>query len=1334
LGFTSSTSILLEVFPLGFFIILTDLETRLKYFYNKGDFDSACKFSKEAYRYAEKIYKKYPTEDFKRVIRLNKAFYWRTKAILLKNALSPDHSQIAKCYEEAARNSEERERYKDLANSYKHKAIAVKSNPEKFFENIAKSIEFETKLGVEEVKNYLEKLKNNHLLLANTEYKRKVKGGYDLFPYISILTKCTDIFLETAKELDKLWEFLSLIIQSERTIYYYREDNKDTSKVSKEAYKYAKEIYEKYPSEDVERLIHLNETFYWRATAELLKDEPSPRHLVIANAYEKAARTSEKGKIKSYKDWENCYKHKALASKKEPEQFFENVLKAIEYATKAEDKEAKDFLEKELMYERLITFSRIRNLEEYMREFLEIVEKTGKRDFLPLLTQIASAAHYYKEREIEKSLKFWKDACERAKEIREKYPEENVIERIISLSETYQWRTEAERWRMDAELLKETPLQRNNLSIADDYKKAAQFSEKYDEKEAYKDWENHYKYRSLAFKNRPEKFLENISKALEYAIKVGDEKARNYLENLKHERLVAFSYMGDFKDCIDNLKKAKEICYKNKDFKSAKLCEFLYYYTLSNKAVKEEKFGDALHALNKVIKIAEDIEFPIPKLFSSKDALIAEQHKVKGKKEWSDGKFRDASNSFNEVLKKEANKRDRKHYEILKNCADILSKSEDAYSESDLKYLTEQLLYLSDNPLRPETEVVIELLRDRVRYCLRNIHQSMDLEKNKLDIIKVIGGEEIAGKLEWKRRVEDEIEEWDWLSKLPRVTIKKADKEVTFGFGEEFDRKVHKLDDMMKRKEPVKEEIQGLESLLEFYLRIITEFNAKILWGDDWKRYIEEHIKNKDFFSFTFGECLKIFKLIKKEGMKKYEFYHNIREEVLELLDKHVSLRGDVSHEKKIVSFKGEEPKELQREILMIMYSLLPFFPLCFKVESTYYRPYRATLLWEAYPRDINIGFERELNEGEFYYMDQKSFEDQIQKHPDERYIEPEVVTTATSLKEYLGIKNEFSELTFVEETYGMTPDALTQLTPKDAAGWLKKASSLYKLGKYEETMGCLEECLKIEPKNVSALIKKGEILSNKFKKHTEALKYLDDALKLDPKNVLGWHNKGNIFYELEKYPDAIKCYEEAITFNPMYAPAWSNKGEALFKLDKYEEAVKCYERSLEINHENVFVWIKKGETINRLGEHEEALKCFERVLELNPEDREKVIALHNKGFILGKMGKNKEALECFNEVLEKNPEYALAWNEKGFVLIDMKRYEEAIKCFGNAIEHFEKKLEEDPDIKTELVRSWIGRGEALGKLGKYKEALECINKALELNPEDAFGWYIMGCTPKSRH
>jgi hypothetical protein len=375
-------------------------------------------------------------------------------------------------------------------------------------------------------------------------------------------------------------------------------------------------------------------------------------------------------------------------------------------------------------------------------------------------------------------------------------------------------------------MLKEERLQRDNLGIAGYYKEAAQFSEKCDEKESYKDWENHFKYRSLAFKNRPEKFLENISKAIGYAIKAGDEKARNYLENLKQKRLVAFSYMGNFAICLDNLKEAKEICYKNRDIKSGRLCEFLYYYTLSNKAVEEEKFGDALGTLDKAIKIADkDVEFPIPNLFSSKDDLIAEQQKVKGKIEWSEGKFYDASTTFNEVIKSEANERERKYYEILKNCTDILSKREDTYSEFDLKYLTKQL----NNPLCSETENVIELLRDRVRYCLKNIPQSFDLEKNKLDIIKVIGWEELVKKLEWERRVESGIDEREWLSTLPVVTIKKADEEVTFGFGDEFDRKAGKLYDAMKRKEPIKEEIQGLESLLELYLRILTEFNAKIV-------------------------------------------------------------------------------------------------------------------------------------------------------------------------------------------------------------------------------------------------------------------------------------------------------------------------------------------------------------------------------------------------------------------------------------------------------------------------------------------------------------------------
>jgi hypothetical protein len=341
------------------------------FFYNKRDFDTACKFSKEAYEYAERISKKYPTDDFKRVIPLNRAFYWRAKANLLKIGRLPDHHKIAEYYEEAAQNSEKREKYMDLANCYKHKAIAFNKeiNPEKFFESIAKSIEFETKLGVEEVKTYLENLRKEDLLV---------------FPYIENLAKSMDDFLEIAKEHDKIWEFLSLIIQSEKTIYYYREGNKDTSKVSRAAYEYAKELYEKYPSEDIECLISLNEAFYWRATAELLKDEPLKRYRLIANSYKKAAQASEKYDEKeSYKDWAERYKYEAFVSRNEPEKYLENISKAIEFAVKVGVKIAQDFkrLKQEYIHSRsaVQNYFKDRNFEKtrkFSREIFEYVEKT----------------------------------------------------------------------------------------------------------------------------------------------------------------------------------------------------------------------------------------------------------------------------------------------------------------------------------------------------------------------------------------------------------------------------------------------------------------------------------------------------------------------------------------------------------------------------------------------------------------------------------------------------------------------------------------------------------------------------------------------------------------------------------------------------------------------------------------------------------------------------------------------------------------------------------------------------------------------------------------------
>lgn len=1287
-------------------------KNKSKNFYNKKDFDTACKFSKEAYEYAEKIYEKYPTDDFKRVISLNKAFYWRAKANKLKIGRLPDHRKIAEYYEEAARNSEKREKYMDLANCYKHKAIAIeKINPEKFFECIAKSTEFETKLGVEEVKIYLEDLKNEHLLVFP-------------YPYIKNLAKCIDDFLGIAKELDKLWEFLSLIIKSGRTVYYHGEGNKDTSKVSKEAYEYAKELYERYPSEDIERLIYLNEAFYWRGTAKLLRNAQLRDNLQIAKAYEKAAQASEKYDEKaSYNDWVNHFRYKAFAFPDEPEKYLENISKAIEFAFKVGVKKAQDL-------------------------------KRLKQKYI----HSRKAVHYFKENNFEKARKYSREISEYVEKIYGKNPIEEDIKRIISFNKVIYWRA-------NAEILKEERLQRDNLGIAGDYKDAAQFSEKYDEKGSYKDWENHFKYRALAFKSNAEKLLKNISKAIEYATKAGDEEAKNYLENLKHERLFAFSRMGNFEKRISNLKIAKDICHKSGDTKSGKLCEFLisllYSYDQLEKATTDEEIKKALSSFENLIKRAEKEDIKFPDLSISKEALEAGKHKLEGEIWWSWGNFSKASDSFkewlrSEVAKKEANDRELKSYEILERCSDILSK-EDIYSKQEFIKAQSDLSKYLDKQLSQKIFNLVNLLLSRISSHLGGFRDEEFLEKNKMEIIKVLSRKKIIEELEFDQKLEDATKEILWLYELPEDV-----------FGKTFDEKMHDLEGRINRGESVGGVINDFEILfLERYVKIITEFNAKILWKKQWKDYVEKYLekigrRGKDFYSASFGDYFEILRLIREEGIKRSEFYYNIKEKILNLLEKHVNIRNDIAHGREVL-FEGEnEPIKLKNEILKIMYSLLPFFPLCLRVEGGpfYGSWYHTTLLWGKLPRrTVDIEFEEEnLNKSEIYYIDRASFSEE------QRQIEPEVVTTATFLKEFLGIENDFQELIPVE---------IPEEIPKDATGWLKKASHFYKLGNYEETIRCLDECLKLEPENARALSNRGNVLA-KLGKSEETLGYFDKSLRLDPGNVIVWDKKGAVLYKLERYKEAIECYDMALDLDRGYAPAWSNKGRALSKLKRSEEAIGCFDRYSEFDPENVFVLIEKGQILGNLGRYEEALRYVEKVLELDPtnafaqhnkgfylfklaKDKEMIKeaikwydkslelkldyapAWYNKGYALHKLGKGKEAIECYNEALKIEPDNLDTIENKGYSLLKIKKYKEAIECYdrilkkkpgaahilnerGQAFAKLEKWKEALDDLNHALdidptdVATWDNKGYVLNDLGRYKEAMDCFDKALELN------------------
>jgi tetratricopeptide (TPR) repeat protein len=162
----------------------------------------------------------------------------------------------------------------------------------------------------------------------------------------------------------------------------------------------------------------------------------------------------------------------------------------------------------------------------------------------------------------------------------------------------------------------------------------------------------------------------------------------------------------------------------------------------------------------------------------------------------------------------------------------------------------------------------------------------------------------------------------------------------------------------------------------------------------------------------------------------------------------------------------------------------------------------------------------------------------------------------------------------------------------KDSAAWHDKGVALSDLEKYEESIVCYDQAIKLNPKNSAAWHDKGVALSN-LEKYEESIACYDEVIKSNPKNSAAWEDKGVSLYRLEKYEETIACCDEVIRLNPESHTAWHNKGYSLASLGKDEEPIACYDEAIRLNPEFYLSWFGKAYSLKRLGRDEEAEQCF---------------------------------------------------------------------------------------------------------------------------------------------
>ncbi|MFD3265133.1 O-linked N-acetylglucosamine transferase, SPINDLY family protein [Phenylobacterium ferrooxidans] len=186
--------------------------------------------------------------------------------------------------------------------------------------------------------------------------------------------------------------------------------------------------------------------------------------------------------------------------------------------------------------------------------------------------------------------------------------------------------------------------------------------------------------------------------------------------------------------------------------------------------------------------------------------------------------------------------------------------------------------------------------------------------------------------------------------------------------------------------------------------------------------------------------------------------------------------------------------------------------------------------------------------------------------------------------------------------------------------------------------------------------------------RHAEGLKALDRAIKINPKNLTPQINRGNILNDL-KNPAAIEIFTKILRQQPTNAEHQRSLGRAYWFAGELEKAEMRFNLAVKLKPDYVDAWLDLTSLAADTKGAVETLPVLERAVAALPHEHRMHESL---GVMLRRAGRNKEAETYFADLLTELGEHAWIHYQIGLTLADFNR--------DKANLHLEKAHELAPD------------------------------------------------------
>lgn len=275
----------------------------------------------------------------------------------------------------------------------------------------------------------------------------------------------------------------------------------------------------------------------------------------------------------------------------------------------------------------------------------------------------------------------------------------------------------------------------------------------------------------------------------------------------------------------------------------------------------------------------------------------------------------------------------------------------------------------------------------------------------------------------------------------------------------------------------------------------------------------------------------------------------------------------------------------------------------------------------------------------------------------------------------------------------------------------LNEADQLAFDSKDNQAIEKYNQILKVNPKNIKAIVKLGELL-RKVGKNEEAIQLYKKAIDkgiTDARVYNGWLNA---LAKVQSEDEGISYLNDVIIQNPRKTEAYEALGDYYGTAKQYELAIDNYEKVLSLNNKMKAIYEKLAVLYVDKGEAEKAITTFERAIEINAE----FARIYQKIRDSLQQKNDTKTIEALYKIAfqakSKNANYYLGLGSDYYALRD---YKDAIASYQKAI-----------DINPNFNNAYMMMGLAQSHIYDYDAAIISYRKALKIKPNDVRIYIIM--------